>query len=83
MHTIPAGFVTCPRCAMRFPVARAAPDLATLQDYLHSAAQVKCPNCDSTFACGSAISFVEMEPVQDGTTLDPSPVRSLDGFDNH
>lgn len=83
MHAIPTGFITCPRCAMKFPVAVSAPDMAHLQAYLHSNAEVKCPTCNEVFSCNTAESCIQMEPIQDGTTLDPSPVRSLDGLDNH
>lgn len=54
-----------------------------MYDYLHSDAEVRCPTCETTFTTGSASGSIEFEPVNDGVTLSPSPVRSIDGLDNH
>jgi predicted Zn finger-like uncharacterized protein len=83
MLSIHTGFVVCPTCQTRFAVAASEPSVQAMDDYLHSDAQVRCPTCDTTFATGSARSGIELEPVNDGETLSPSPGRSIDGLDNH
>ncbi|GAB3626623.1 hypothetical protein PTE30175_03085 [Pandoraea terrae] len=83
MHAMHTGFVVCPACLARFPVAATTPDIEHMRQYLASDARVRCPTCDTTFACNKALSSVELEPVQDGVTLKPTPERSLDGMDNH
>lgn len=83
MLSIHTGFVVCPTCKARFPVAASEPTVQAMYDYLHSDAEVRCPTCETTFTTGSASSSIEFEPVNDGVTLSPSPVRSIDGLDNH
>ncbi|VVD71878.1 MJ0042-type zinc finger domain-containing protein [Pandoraea terrigena] len=83
MLSIHTGFVVCPTCKARFPVAASEPTVQAMYDYLHSKAEVKCPTCETVFTTGSAASSIEFEPVNDGVTLSPSPVRSIDGLDNH
>lgn len=83
MLSIHTGFVVCPTCKARFPVAASEPSVQALHDYLHSDAEVKCPTCETVFTTGSARSSIEFEPVNDGVTLSSSPERSIDGLDNH
>ncbi|ANC45250.1 MJ0042-type zinc finger domain-containing protein [Pandoraea pnomenusa] len=83
MRSIHTGFVVCPTCKARFPVAASEPTVKALSDYLHSDAEVKCPTCETVFTTGSARSSIEFEPVNDGVTLSASPERSVDGLDNH
>ena len=83
MLSIHTGFVVCPTCKARFPVAASEPTVQAMYDYLHSDAEAKCPTCETAFTTGSAVSSIEFEPVNDGVTLSPSPVRSIDGLDNH
>lgn len=83
MLSIHTGFVVCPTCKARFPIAASEPTVQAMYDYLHSEAEVRCPTCETAFTTGSAVSSIEFEPVNDGVTLSPSPVRSIDGLDNH
>ncbi|MBN4664474.1 hypothetical protein HUS70_00410 [Pandoraea nosoerga] len=83
MLSIHTGFVVCPICQARFPVAASEPSVQAMLDYLSSDAQVRCPTCDTAFLTSHAKSSIELEPVNDGETLSPSPERSIDGLDNH